>query len=71
MVEAVRNGKLVISISSKVLLGLAIPGMSHHIATKMGIIGFMRGLTNDVANDGITARDGRIAAIYLFFDKLS
>ena len=29
--------------------------MSHYIATKMGIIGFMRGLANDVANDGITA----------------
>jgi 3-oxoacyl-[acyl-carrier protein] reductase len=31
--------------------GLAIPGMSHYIASKMGIIGFMRGLANDVAND--------------------
>jgi 3-oxoacyl-[acyl-carrier protein] reductase len=29
--------------------------MSHYIATKMGIIGFMRGLANDVANDGITS----------------
>ena len=29
--------------------------MSHYIATKMGIIGFMRGLANDVASDGITA----------------
>jgi NAD(P)-dependent dehydrogenase (short-subunit alcohol dehydrogenase family) len=36
-------------------VGLAIPGMSHYIATKMGIIGFMRGLANDVAADGITA----------------
>ena len=36
-------------------LGLAIPGMSHYITTKMGIIGFMRGLANDVASDGITA----------------
>ena len=35
-------------------IGLAIPGMSHYIASKMGIIGFMRGLANDVANDGIT-----------------
>jgi len=25
------------------MVGLAIPGMSHYIATKMGIIGFMRG----------------------------
>ena len=37
------------------MVGLATPGMSHYIATKMGIIGFMRGLANDVANDGITA----------------
>jgi 3-oxoacyl-[acyl-carrier protein] reductase len=29
--------------------------MSHYIATKMGIIGFKRGLANDVAIDGITA----------------
>jgi NAD(P)-dependent dehydrogenase (short-subunit alcohol dehydrogenase family) len=44
----------VVGISSN-MVGLAIPGMSHYIATKMGIIGFMRGLANDVANDGITA----------------
>ena len=37
------------------MVGLAIPGMSRYIATKMGIIGFMRGLANDVASDGITA----------------
>jgi Enoyl-(Acyl carrier protein) reductase len=37
------------------MVGLAIPGMSHYIATKMRIIGFMRGLANDVANDGVTA----------------
>jgi NAD(P)-dependent dehydrogenase (short-subunit alcohol dehydrogenase family) len=37
------------------MAGLAIPGMSHYIATKMGIIGFMGGLANDVTNDGITA----------------
>jgi len=37
------------------MVGLATPGMSHYIATKMGIIGFMRGLANDVASDGITA----------------
>jgi NAD(P)-dependent dehydrogenase (short-subunit alcohol dehydrogenase family) len=43
-----------IGISSN-MIGLAIPGMSHYIATKMGIIGFMRGLANDVANDGVTA----------------
>src|SRR5258708_21449323 len=43
-----------IGISSN-MVGLAIPGMSHYIATTMGIIGFMRGLANDVAGDGITA----------------
>jgi 3-oxoacyl-[acyl-carrier protein] reductase len=43
-----------VGISSN-MIGLAIPGMSHYIASKMGIIGFMRGLANDVANDGITA----------------
>jgi len=43
-----------VGISSNIV-GLAIPGMSHYITSKMGIIGFMRGLANDVANDGITA----------------
>jgi NAD(P)-dependent dehydrogenase (short-subunit alcohol dehydrogenase family) len=43
-----------VGISSN-MVGLTIPGMSHYIATKMGIIGFMRGLANDVADDGITA----------------
>lgn len=43
-----------VGISSN-MVGLAIPGMSHYIASKMGIIGFMRGLANDVAGDGITA----------------
>jgi NAD(P)-dependent dehydrogenase (short-subunit alcohol dehydrogenase family) len=43
-----------VGISSN-MVGLAIPGMSHYIATKMGIIGFMRGLANDVASDSITA----------------
>jgi NAD(P)-dependent dehydrogenase (short-subunit alcohol dehydrogenase family) len=43
-----------VGISSN-MVGLAIPGMSHYIASKMGIIGFMRGLANDVASDGITA----------------
>ena len=43
-----------VGISSN-MVGLAIAGMSHYIASKMGIVGFMRGLANDVANDGITA----------------
>ena len=37
------------------MIGLSIPGMSHYIASKMGIISFMRGLANDVADDVITA----------------
>ena len=43
-----------VGISSN-MVGLAIPGMSHYIASKMAIVGFMRGLANDVAGDGITA----------------
>jgi NAD(P)-dependent dehydrogenase (short-subunit alcohol dehydrogenase family) len=43
-----------VGISSN-MVGLTIPGMSHYIASKMGIIGFMRGLANDVADHGITA----------------
>jgi 3-oxoacyl-[acyl-carrier protein] reductase len=43
-----------VGISSN-MVGLAIPGMSHYIGSKMAIIGFMRGLANDVAIDGITA----------------
>src|SRR5436309_8154323 len=43
-----------VGISSN-MVGLSIPGMSHYITSKMGIIGFMRGLANDVADDGITA----------------
>src|ERR1700682_3560963 len=43
-----------VGISSN-MVGFAIPGMSHYITTEIGIIGFMRGLANDVARDGITA----------------
>jgi NAD(P)-dependent dehydrogenase (short-subunit alcohol dehydrogenase family) len=43
-----------VNISSN-SIGIAIPGMSHYMATKMGVIGFVRGLANDVADDGITA----------------
>ncbi|WP_137130884.1 glucose 1-dehydrogenase [Rhizobium sp. FY34] len=42
-----------VNISSN-SIGLAIPGMSHYMASKMGVIGFVRGLANDVANSGIT-----------------
>jgi NAD(P)-dependent dehydrogenase (short-subunit alcohol dehydrogenase family) len=53
---AMRNKKWgrFVGISSN-MVGLAIPGMSHYITSKMAIIGFMRGLANDVASDGITA----------------
>jgi 3-oxoacyl-[acyl-carrier protein] reductase len=49
-----KNWGRFVGISSN-MVGLAIPGMSHYITSKMGIIGFMRGLANDVADYGITA----------------
>lgn len=36
-------------------IGVVQPGASHYMASKMGVIGFVRGLANDVAEDGITA----------------
>lgn len=42
-----------VNISSN-SIGIAIPGMSHYMASKMGVIGFVRGLANDVADSGIT-----------------
>jgi NAD(P)-dependent dehydrogenase (short-subunit alcohol dehydrogenase family) len=42
-----------VNISSN-SIGLALPGLSHYMASKMGVIGFVRGLANDVAQDGIT-----------------
>ena len=36
-------------------IGSNVQGLSHYMASKMGIIGFMRGLANDVGGDGITA----------------
>lgn len=42
-----------IAISSN-SIGVAEQGLSAYMATKMGAIGFMRGLANDVAADGIT-----------------
>jgi NAD(P)-dependent dehydrogenase (short-subunit alcohol dehydrogenase family) len=35
-------------------IGLASPGIAHYLASKMGIIGFTRGLANDLAGFGIT-----------------
>jgi NAD(P)-dependent dehydrogenase (short-subunit alcohol dehydrogenase family) len=49
-----KSGARFVGISSN-MVGLAIPGMSRYIATKIEVVGFMRGLANDVANDGITA----------------
>jgi NAD(P)-dependent dehydrogenase (short-subunit alcohol dehydrogenase family) len=42
-----------VNISSN-SIGIAIPGMSHYMATKMAVLGFVRGLANDVAGNGIT-----------------
>lgn len=35
-------------------LGLAVPGVVHYMASKGGVIGFTRGLANDLAPYGIT-----------------
>ncbi|MCC3312954.1 SDR family NAD(P)-dependent oxidoreductase [Nocardia africana] len=35
-------------------LGLAVPGLSHYMASKGGVIGFTRGLATDLAPYGIT-----------------
>ncbi|MFD3589470.1 SDR family NAD(P)-dependent oxidoreductase [Streptomyces sp. NPDC058683] len=35
-------------------LGLVVPGLAHYMASKAGVIGFTRGLANDVAEYGIT-----------------
>jgi 3-oxoacyl-[acyl-carrier protein] reductase len=48
-----RNWGRFINISSN-SIGIAVPGMSHYMASKMGVIGFVRGLANDVAPWGIT-----------------
>ena len=42
-----------VNISSN-SIGVSAVGMSHYMASKMGVIGFVRGLANDVAADGIT-----------------
>lgn len=35
-------------------LGLAVPGLSHYMASKGGVVGFTRGLATDLAPYGIT-----------------
>jgi 3-oxoacyl-[acyl-carrier protein] reductase len=42
-----------VNISSN-SIGVPQQGMSHYMATKMGVIGFVRGLANDLGADGIT-----------------
>lgn len=42
-----------VNISSN-SIGVPQDGMSHYMASKMGVIGFVRGLANDVGTDGIT-----------------
>ncbi|AKV04810.1 3-oxoacyl-[acyl-carrier protein] reductase [Labilithrix luteola] len=42
-----------VNISSN-SIGTNSKGMSHYMASKMGILGFTRGLANEVADDGIT-----------------
>jgi 3-oxoacyl-[acyl-carrier protein] reductase len=42
-----------INISSN-SIGVSQAGLSHYMASKMGVIGFVRGLANDVADAGIT-----------------
>ena len=44
-----------VNISSN-SIGVSAVGMSHYMASKMGVIGFVRGLANDVAADGITVK---------------
>jgi NAD(P)-dependent dehydrogenase (short-subunit alcohol dehydrogenase family) len=42
-----------VNISSN-SIGFSLPGLSHYMASKMAVIGFVRGLANDVGDDGIT-----------------
>lgn len=43
----------VVNITSN-SIGLVVPGLSHYMASKAGVIGFTRGLATDVAEHGIT-----------------
>lgn len=49
------NGKWgrIVNITSN-SVGLVVPGLSHYMASKAGVIGFTRGLATDVAMHGIT-----------------
>jgi 3-oxoacyl-[acyl-carrier protein] reductase len=43
----------IVNISSN-SIGTSLPGFSHYMASKMGVIGFTRGLANDLGEHGIT-----------------
>ncbi|MCO4251237.1 SDR family oxidoreductase [Pseudarthrobacter sp. MDT3-9] len=43
----------IVNISSN-SIGLAFPGLTHYMASKMGVIGFTRGLASDLGPHGIT-----------------
>lgn len=45
-------GRIVNLTSNSIVL--AVPGVTHYLASKMGVIGFTRGLANDLAGFGIT-----------------
>jgi 3-oxoacyl-[acyl-carrier protein] reductase len=47
------NAGRIVNITSN-SIGLPIPGLTHYMASKMGVIGFTRGLSVDVAEFGIT-----------------
>ena len=47
-----RWGRFVAIASNSI--GIAETGLSHYMASKMGEIGFVRGLANDLGGDGIT-----------------
>ena len=35
-------------------IGMNLPGLAHYMASKMGVLGWVRGLANEVGDDGIT-----------------
>lgn len=52
IMQANKYGRIVGVSSNSV--GSPIPGFSAYMASKMGVVGFTRGLANDVGPDGIT-----------------
>jgi 3-oxoacyl-[acyl-carrier protein] reductase len=47
------NWGRIINVTSNSIV-LAVPGVTHYLASKMGVIGFTRGLATDLAGYGIT-----------------